>query len=77
MTKNLILVALLSTAAAFSFAQAPATKPMAPVGAAPAAAMAETPQPKMVVKPATPAKKQHAKKHAKKKLAKMEPPLAK
>ena len=77
MTKNLVLAALLSTAAAFSFAQAPATKPMAPAGAAPAAAMAETPQPNAAVKPATPAKKQHARKHAKRKLAKLEAPLTK
>ena len=77
MTKNLVLAALLSTAAAFSYAQAPATKPIAPVGAAPATVTVETPKPMAAAKPATPAKKQHAKKHAKKKLAKMEAPLTK
>ena len=77
MTKNLVLAALLSTAAAFSFAQAPAAKPMTPVGAAPVAAMTEAPKLMAAAKPATPAKKQHAKKHARKKLAKMEAPMTK
>ena len=56
MTKNLLIAALLSTSAAFSFAQAPA-KPMAPAGAAPMAAAA----------PAAEAKPMAAKKAGKKK----------
>jgi hypothetical protein len=62
MTKNLLIAALLSTTAAFSFAQAPA-KAVAPAGAtvAVAAPAAET---------AKPAAKKAAKKHSKKKAAK-------
>ncbi len=61
MTKNLLIAALLSTAATLSMAQASA--PMAPaakeMGAAPAAAKADTHKAKK-------AKKHHAKKAAKK-----------
>jgi hypothetical protein len=74
MTKNLLLAALLSTAAAVSFAQAPA-KPAVPAGAAPVAAAAATAAPMAETK-AAPAKKS-AKKHAKKKAAKTEAPASK
>ena len=66
MSKNLLIAALLSTAAAVSFAQTPAAAPAAPATtttAAPAAKVADT--------AATPAKK-HVKKHGKKKAVKAE-----
>ena len=62
MTKNLLIAALLSTTAAFSFAQAPA-KPMAPAGAAPMTAAAAAPEAKPMA--AKKAGKKKAKKAAK------------